>query len=128
MDTSTVLDSTAHDTRYRPASPSRRIAAAILTWDGTGSGIGARGELSFTLGKREIGHLHGDTVAHFFFPKPVWHELHAAGRVTHHPVFPGKVGPAERRIRTDADVEDVIALMRLAYERLLREPVSKDAA
>lgn len=128
MNTPTALDSTAPDIRRPPASPSRRIAAEILTWNGTDSGIGERGELSFRVGRREIGHLHGDTVAHFFFPKPVWNELHAAGRVTHHPVFPGKVGPAERRIGTEADVEDVIALMRLSYDRLLREPASKDAA
>ncbi|MBX3530405.1 MAG: DUF5519 family protein [Rhizobiaceae bacterium] len=122
------LDSTAPKLQRPTASPSRRIAAEILTWDGTGSRIGSRGELSFTIGKREIGHLHGDTLAHFFFPRPVWEELHAAARVTHHPVFPGKAGPAERRIRTEADVQDVIALMGLAYERLSREPAPKDAA
>jgi hypothetical protein len=32
-------------------------------------------------------------------------------------VFPGKQGPAARRIESDADVEDVIALLRLNYER-----------
>jgi hypothetical protein len=35
-------------------------------------------------------------------------------------VFPGRVGPAARRIETDADVMDVIALMRLNYERVSR--------
>jgi hypothetical protein len=128
MNAPAVLDDTASELQRPTASPSRRIAAEILTWDGTGTGIGTRGEFSFTLGKREIGHLHGDAVAHFFFPKPVWRELHAAGRIAHHPVFPGKVGPAERRIGTEADVEDVIALMRLSYERLSRDPASKDAA
>jgi hypothetical protein len=35
-----------------------------------------------------------------------------------HPVFPDAVGPAARRIDTEDDIADVIALMRLNYERL----------
>lgn len=35
----------------------------------------------------------------------------------HHPVFPGKQGPAARRIQDQSDVRDVIALLRLNYER-----------
>jgi glyoxylase-like metal-dependent hydrolase (beta-lactamase superfamily II) len=37
--------------------------------------------------------------------------------VGHHPVFPGKVGPAARRIEDEADVRDVIELLRLNYDR-----------
>jgi hypothetical protein len=33
-------------------------------------------------------------------------------------VFPDRVGPAARRIATDADEHDVVALFRLNYERL----------
>jgi hypothetical protein len=36
--------------------------------------------------------------------------------VSHHPVFPDKRGPAARRIEDDADVRDVIELMRLNYQ------------
>lgn len=107
------------DRRTGP-SPSRRIAAEIMTWDAVDSGIGSRGELSFRVGKREIGHLHGDAVAHFFFPRSVWAQLHAAGRITHHPVFPGKAGPAERCIRTGADVDDVLALMRINHAAAMK--------
>jgi hypothetical protein len=56
-------------------------------------------------------------VAHFFFPKDVWQALRDAGRIVEHPVFPGRVGPAARRIHGPADVQDVIALMRLNYDR-----------
>jgi hypothetical protein len=81
------------------------------------AGPGRRGEFAFTVGRREIGHLHGDHAAHFSFPKEVWQELMDGGRVTHHPVFPGKAGPAARRIEDEADVRDVIALLRLNYDR-----------
>jgi Family of unknown function (DUF5519) len=77
-----------------------------------------RGEFAFRFAGREIGHLHGDHAAHFFFPKPVWEELKAQGRILPHPVFPDKHGPAARRIEGEEDVQDVIALMRLNYERI----------
>ena len=94
-----------------------RITAEVLTWPGVEAGTGRRGEWAFTHGRREIGHLHGDTIAHFGFPKAVWRELYAAGRVDYHSVFPGKEGPAARRIETEDDVRDVIALLRLNYDR-----------
>ena len=93
------------------------ITEEVTSWPGMAAAPGSRGELSLKLGRREIGHLHGDHAAHFSFPKDVWAELFAAGRVVHHPVFPGKVGPAARRIDSQADVRDVIALMRLNYDR-----------
>lgn len=82
------------------------------------AGPGRRGEFAFKLGRHEIGHLHGVHAAHFFFPKTLWRELRAEGRIGEHPVFPGREGPGARRIASDADVEDVIALMRLNYERI----------
>ena len=54
---------------------------------------------------------------HIGFPKAVWHELYEQGRIGYHPVFPGKPGYAARRIETDEDVRDVIALVRLNYDR-----------
>ena len=97
---------------------SERITAEVTAWPGVTAGSGRRGEFAFKVGKREIGHLHGDHAAHFAFPKDVWNQLYEAGRVTYHPVFPGKPGWAARRIASDLDVEDVIALMRLNYDRV----------
>jgi Luciferase len=96
---------------------SERITDEVTSWPGVEAGPGSRGEFAFTLGRRQLGHLHGDRAAHFSFPKDVWAELHAAGRITEHPVFPGRQGPAARRIEDEDDVEDVIALLRLNYDR-----------
>jgi hypothetical protein len=96
---------------------SAQITREVTSWPGVEAGRGRRGEWAFTLGRHEIGHLHGDHAAHFFFPKDVWQALRDAGRIVEHPVFPGRVGPAARRIHGPADVQDVIALMRLNYDR-----------
>jgi hypothetical protein len=103
---------------------SQRIT--VTSWPGVEAGPGRRGEFAFRVGRREIGHLHGDHAAHFGFPKEVWAQLFEQGRVTHHPVFPGRPGPAARRIADDADVDDVIALMRLNYDRI--SAARRDAA
>ena len=100
------------------STPSQIITAEVTSWPGIEAGPGRRGEFAFTVGGKEIGHLHGDHAAHFFFPKSVWTQLHAQGRIVEHPVFPGRVGPAARRIESDGDVQDVIALMRLNYDRV----------
>lgn len=105
-------------------TPSQRITEEVTSWPGVTAGHGRRGEFAFKLHGREIGHLHGDRSAHFFFPKDVWRELIDEGQIEPHPVFPGREGPAARRIRSEDDVRDVIAMMRSNYERLERRSYS----
>lgn len=101
-----------------PRTTRQQITGEVTSWSGVRAGPGRRGEFAFKLGARELGHLHGDHAAHFMFPKELWRELRAQGRIVDHSVFPGKVGPAARRIETQADVRDVIELLRLNYERI----------
>ena len=97
---------------------SKEITHEVTSWPGVEAGPGSRGEFAFKVGRREIGHLHGDHAAHFMFSKELGTELRRQGRVVDHPVFPGKLGPAARRIEDDEDARDVIRLMRLNYDRL----------
>jgi hypothetical protein len=100
-------------------SASETITREVLAWPGVSAGAGSRGEFAFTVDRREIGHLHGDRVAHFGFPKDVWAELYEQQRIDYHPVFPGRPGFGARAIESEADVLDVIALLRLNYERIV---------
>jgi hypothetical protein len=98
---------------------SEQIVETVSAWPQVQVGPNARGGLAFFVGSREFGHLHGDHVMHTWFPKERWHELEAAGRISEHPVFPGRVGPAARRITGAADIADVILLLRINYDGLL---------
>jgi hypothetical protein len=100
-------------------TPSAQITEEVAAWPDVETGYGRRGEFAFKVGRRELGHLHGDHAAHFAFPKHVWTDLKEQHRIVDHPVFPGRVGPAARRIESQADVVDVIELMRLNYDRIL---------
>ena len=99
--------------------PFRQITDEVTSWPGVSAGHGRRGEFSFKLGPREIGHLHGDHAAHLAFPKDVWQELYDEGRIDYHPVFPGKPGHASRRIENEDDVREVITMIRLNYDRIV---------
>lgn len=101
---------------YGRESPSRRIIDEVTSWTGVTAEIGSRGELSLRVARREIGHLHGDSAAHFFFGRDLWAELMAQGRISDHPVFPGREGAAARRIETEHDIGEIIALLRLNYD------------
>jgi hypothetical protein len=96
----------------------QRITDEVTSWPGVEAGTGRRGEWAFTVGRKPLGHLHGNHAAHFSFPKDVWAELYEQGRIDYHPVFPDKVGPASRAINDEDDVRDVIALLRLNYDRV----------
>lgn len=83
-------------------SPSERITEEVGSWPRVSAGPGRRGEFSFKVGPREIGHLHGDHAAHFFFPPTVWSELIEQSRIVPHPVSPtaavrAPAGSAPRR-------------------------------
>jgi hypothetical protein len=105
-------------TTTKSPTAGERIIAEVTSWPGVEAGTGRRGELAFKVGRREIGHLHGDHAAHFSFPKQAWSDLYSQGRIVHHPVFPGREGPAARRIEDEADVRDVIDLLRMNYDRM----------
>jgi hypothetical protein len=101
----------------QPASEA--ITVVVSSWPGVRVDREEIGETAFFVGPRQLGHLHGDGAAHFSFPKAQWLELRAAGRIEPHPVFPDKTGPAARRIENRADVDDVIDLFRLTYDRVV---------
>jgi hypothetical protein len=100
-------------------SASEQIVEEVTSWPGVEAGPGRRGEFAFKVGGREIGHLHGDRAAHFSFPKPIWADLKDEGRIVPHPVFPDSQGLAARSIENEADVRDVIALLRINYDRVV---------
>jgi hypothetical protein len=108
-----------HGSVSKLRTASERITEEVGSWPGVTAGPGRRGEFAFKVDGREIGHLHGDHAAHFGFPKSVWTELFEARRIDYHPVFPGRPGFGARRIEADEDVDEVIALMRLNYDRIV---------
>lgn len=105
-----------NETKAKTASD--LIIETVSDWPGVTVEPGPRGSTSFHFGeKREIAHLHGNHSAHFSFPRELSEQLREAGRVVDHPLGDRYRGLAARGLDTDEDIEDVIALMRINYDR-----------
>jgi luciferase-like monooxygenase len=95
---------------------SRRIEQEVAGWDGVTVEPHRFGGIEFRLGRRELGHLHSDSLADLPFPRRIGQMLVETGRAEHHHVLPDS-GWVTKRIWTDEDVDETIELFRLAYER-----------
>jgi predicted DNA-binding protein (MmcQ/YjbR family) len=78
------------------------------------------GGVEFNLGTREIGHLHGDRLLDLPFPRKLRDELVASGRAAPHHVLP-QSGWVSFRIKSPADTEAAVALLRLSYDTITEQ-------
>jgi hypothetical protein len=97
-----------------------RIAAAVMAWPGVERAPHRFGGIEFRLGKRELGHLHGDALVDLPFPRKVRDELVAQGRARPHHVLPDS-GWVSFWMESPDDVERAIALFRLAGSAASRQ-------
>jgi hypothetical protein len=93
------------------------IEETVLSWDGVTARSHRFGGVEFRLGKIELGHLHGDRLADLPFPTSLRNKLVQEGRAQPHHVLPSS-GWVSRSIHDGADVDEVISLFRLNYDRL----------
>ena len=93
-----------------------RIEQEVSSWDGVTTHEHRFGGVEFRLGRREIGHLHGARWADLPFQQRVRDMLVETGRAEPHHVLP-HTGWVSKHIRDEADVDEVIDLFRLSYER-----------
>jgi uncharacterized protein YbjT (DUF2867 family) len=108
-----------HAGDFRPPSPrpaSEAIVEQVRSWPGVSVAPHRFGGVEFRVGRRELGHLHGDRLADMPFTRALRDELLAAGRVVRHGPLPDS-GWASRHIRTEEDVRAVVELLRLQYDR-----------
>ena len=99
------------------------IEQAVGSWPGVRVAPHRFGGVEFRVGRRELGHLHGDRLADLPFPVSVREELVATGRAERHHVLP-ESGWVSVPLRGPEDVAAVIELFRLNYERGWIEPRS----
>jgi hypothetical protein len=96
---------------------SETIEQELLRWPGVTAGTHRFGGREFRVGKREIGHLHGDRVADLPFPRSVRDELVSRGEVSSHHHLPDS-GWVSFYIRDETDVPALLGLFHRNYERL----------
>jgi predicted DNA-binding protein (MmcQ/YjbR family) len=99
---------------------SKQIIDTLLTWEGMESHPHRFGGTEFRIGKREIGHLHGDSLVDIPFPKKIRDEIVAAGEASPHHILP-ESGWVSFYLKEDGDVEKAIDLLQRSYQIALKQ-------
>ncbi len=93
------------------------IERELLSWPDVTVGRHRFGGREFLVGKREIGHVHGSTVADLPFPRAIRDELISRGEATAHHHVPDS-GWVSFYFRSEKDIPAALALFRRNYERI----------
>lgn len=96
------------------------IEQALTAWEGVEAHPHRFGGREFRLGKREIGHVHGDGLVDIPFPVKVRDEVIAAGLAEHHHILPDS-GWISLWLREPADVDKALVLFKRSYELTLAQ-------
>jgi len=99
---------------------SKQIIDTLLTWEGMESHPHRFGGVEIRIGKREIGHLHGDSLVDIPFPKKIRDEIVAAGEASPHHILP-ESGWVSYYLKEDGDVEKAIDLLQRSYQIALKQ-------
>ena len=90
------------------------ITSVVISWAGVTVEPHRFGGVEYVIGKREIGHIHGDHLVDIPFPKKVRDEIVAAGRAHPHHILP-ETGWVSFYLREEDDVEKAITLLHESY-------------
>ena len=96
------------------------ITKTVTSWKGVTAAPHRFGGVEYAIGKREIGHIHGDHLVDIPFPKKVRDEIVAVERAEPHHVLP-ESGWVSFYLREDGDVEKAIELLRKSFEIAMRQ-------
>lgn len=99
---------------------SKQIVDTLLAWDGIEAHPHRFGGTEFRIGRREIGHIHGDSLVDIPFPKKVRDEIVAAGEAQPHHILP-ETGWVSFYLKENGDVQKAIDLLKRSYEIALKQ-------
>ena len=93
-----------------------RIRKEVGSWPNVTTSRHRFGGVEFRVGRRELGHIHGDRLADLPFPVRIREQLVMEGRAKPHHIMP-ESGWVSCYMRTADDATGAIELFRLNYER-----------
>jgi hypothetical protein len=97
-----------------------QILQVVSAWPGVEAHPHRFGGTEYRIGKREIGHSHGDTLVDIPFPTKVRDEVVAAGRAQPHHLLP-ETGWVSFYLHEPADVAQAIELLRLSFDLAVKQ-------
>lgn len=102
----------------RPGPLRAAIREEVLSWPGVTVQRHRFGGVEFRVGRRELGHIHGNHLVDLPFPVRVRQQVVADGHAERHHILPDS-GWVSYPLHTRSDVPGAVALLRFAYDRAL---------
>jgi predicted DNA-binding protein (MmcQ/YjbR family) len=99
---------------------SKQIIDSVLGWEGIETHPHRFGGTEFRIGRREIGHIHGDSLVDIPFPKKIRDEIVAAKEAEPHHILPD-TGWVSFYIRGEDDIQKAIDLLQRSYQIALKQ-------
>ena len=104
----------------------QKIHETVLSWPGVTAYPHRFGGTEFRLGKRELGHIHGDHLVDIPFPRKVRDDLVAAGHAQPHHILPN-TGWISFYLKEPDDIARAIALLQRSFELATKQRSRKHA-
>ncbi len=98
----------------------QRIQRELSSWPFIEAHPHRFGGTEYRIGRREIGHIHGNQLVDIPFPKRVRDEVIAAGQAQPHHVLPDS-GWVSVYLREAADVDRAVELFRRSYQLAVQQ-------
>ncbi len=98
----------------------QRIQTELLSWPHVEAHPHRFGGTEYRIGRRELGHIHGDHLVDIPFPTKVRDEVIAAGQAQPHHILPDS-GWVSLYLREADDVDRALALFRRSFELTLKQ-------
>ena len=102
--------------RRERIAPREAVEQTLLSWPGVTTRIHRFGGVEFVLGRREIGHLHGNGLLDIPFTRALRDEAITSGLARPHHIFPGSAW-VSLSLHTASDVPTALLLLRRNYDR-----------
>jgi len=103
------------------------IDREVASWNGVEGRPHRFGGREYRVGRREIGHVHGDHLVDVPLPRRERDRVVREGRAEPHHILP-ESGWVSLFLRTDEDVARGIELLRLSYDLALDQRRKRQAA
>jgi hypothetical protein len=98
----------------------QRIQSELLSWPHVEAHPHRFGGTEYRIGRRELGHIHGDHLVDIPFPTKVRDEVVSAGLAAPHHLLPDS-GWVSLYLRETADVDRAIELFRRSFDLAVKQ-------
>ena len=102
-----------------------KISQQVLNWEGVTAHPHRFGGTEYRLGRREIGHIHGDYLVDIPFPTKVRNEIVENEEAQPHHVLPDS-GWVSFYIQAPADVDRALSLLKRSFDLAVKQRVKKN--